>query len=191
MRFGVSLALAAALAGCTALTGFDDYRFGTGPANEPDGGSLEGAGAAADAGSATGDGGPGAPTPDAQAPEHMDPPAPTAPMLASVSGSWLVDRDLRSSECNAPSFEGYTWTVIEEGGRISVLTNSPAGSVQNLSGTRSGASLELTGLLTGNAGVTNTVTMKLMLSSDGDTFVGDESSVPRCPTTRRVVGTRL
>lgn len=192
MRLGSLTLVAVALAGCTALTDFD--RFGTAPLEGTEDGSI-----AADGGGvepAGDDGGGGAlpaavPGNDAgNTTARVDAGSPTAPELAPVSGSWLVDRDVRSSECNAPSFAGYTWTVSEHAGQVTVQTNSPTGSVQTLAGIHQGAELELTGTLTGNAG-TNTVTMLLVLSRDGDTFVGDESSAPRCPTTRRVTGTRL
>lgn len=192
MRLGVTF-LACALAGCTALTDFD--RFGFGPELElGDGGSAVDGAADAEPPGAVGDAGSQHEDlevlEDAGATTHVDAAAPTAPELAPVSGTWLVDRDVRTSDCNAPSFAGYTWTVSEQAGQLTVQTNSPAGSVQSLSGMRHGAVLELVGALVGNAG-TNTVTMRLTLSSDGDTFVGDESSTPRCPTTRRVTGTRL
>lgn len=190
MRIG-SLTLAAALAGCTALTDFD-RRFGTGP-EDPDGSTIGDAGgpldASPDASPLLPDALPG--NDAGNIPAHtLDSGAPTSPTPGSVAGTWLVDRDVRTSECNAPSFPGYTWTVSEIAGKVTVQTNSPVGSVQSLSGTHVGAVLELAGILSGNAG-TNTVTMRLTLSSDGDTFVGDEASAPRCPTTRRVTGTRL
>lgn len=193
MRLGVTaLAIAAAVSGCTALTDFD--RFGTAAlAGDGDGSAAVDGGGVEPPLDAAGDGGtlPDAvPGNDAGNTAHVDAATPTAPELAPVSGTWLVDRDVRTSECNAPSFAGYTWTVSESAGKVTVQTNSPTGSVQSLAGIHQGAELELTGTLAGNAG-TNTVTMRLTLSRDGDTFVGDESSAPRCPTTRRVTGTRL